>query len=92
MLLPLAVPLIGFVTITLLPQLEAVIMCDRGLVDIIIGEDLYLITWQCGSNQLQHNKTISVQAGLSEGVQNVAIGNITVAANGVIAFLYILYL
>ena len=42
MLLPLAVPLIGCVTITLLPQLEAVIMCDRGLVDIIIGEDLYL--------------------------------------------------
>jgi len=75
-------------------------VCDTQLVDLTchcaeanVNEDLYLITWQCGSNQIQHNKTISIQAGLTEVLctcnceafdsgQNIGNADITVVANG----------
>jgi len=51
------------------------------------------LTWQCGSNQLQHGKTITVQARLSKVLcvctcvgsdsgQQLGKANITVVAQG----------
>ena len=59
------------VTITSSPQLGIYIVCDMQLVNLTchcvdVDKGSYLISWECGSNQLQHEETISVQAGLSE--------------------------
>lgn len=84
------------VTITSSPQLGIALVCDMRSVDLTCDCDAdnnLDFTWQCGSNQPQHKKTITVQARLSvvsctctcvvsnSGLQ-LGKADITVVANG----------